>query len=300
MKISNLIILWILPLLMVIAGLCGNLIGFFVFSEKKASKFPPRNIFRALAIFDTIYLLSISFDYFILNMGHGFLKQTNHLCLFAKYITFALAPISAWLLVYITIDKLVAISFLIYAKSIKFKIIQNLVICLIIAYNLIYYLPIFVLIAIDLDSENKTKSNEIFLCSVENKRLINFLFQMDLYNLLVLPFISLITVSLILFGIIAKSRFQIRKLYLRQRLKKRFYKEINFAISSILMNFTFVFLNLPLCIGNILNIKETEFIYKINYLFFSASFCVKFYILLASNSIFRNEVKNIFNSNRKN
>jgi hypothetical protein len=66
-------------------------------------------------------------------------------------------------------------------------------------------------------------------------------------------------------------------------------RDIRFAISSLSMNLLFVVLNLPLSVLNLLTGQSLTSIYLTVYLFY-LSYGINFYVILITNSIFRNEV----------
>ena len=91
------------PLIILLFGLVGNTIGFAVFSRKSLSKFPTRNIYRSLAVFDTIFLVYRMIGEITTINNISIYLISNMWCKIFRYLRYAMGPISAWILVYISI-----------------------------------------------------------------------------------------------------------------------------------------------------------------------------------------------------
>ena len=283
-------------LLILIFGLLGNILGLVVFTRKNLSKFPTKNIYCSLAIFDTIYLVYRIIGEVTTDNGISIYLISNMWCKIFRYFRYSLGPISAWLLVYISIDKFISIQFPNF-KLIKIIKFQNSVIFLIVLFNLVYYSPFFVyssLILLNSNNTNILDSNgsleyNCYFADLNQKKV---LYMMDLVNSTLLPFGLMIIFSILLIYTIFKSRLRILRLDSAVD-RKRLRKDIKFAFTSILLNVAFVILNLPVCIANLLT-DVSEFSYKaLLYLFFF-SFCINFYVLFTFNSIFRKEFSMLF------
>jgi hypothetical protein len=107
-----------------------------------------------------------------------------------------------------------------------------------------------------------------------------------------LAFILMLLFSILLVHTILKSRLRILR-FTNQRDRNRLKKDIQFAISSIFMNFFYLLVYLPACIYRIL--KSDHFVFKTDLfnIFHSIAFmhfCDHFYILFCCNTMFRREV----------
>jgi len=159
MGILSLFLIWVLPISLLTFGLLGNTIGFCVFSRRSLLKFPGRDIYRALAVMDTLYLIHVVLQYLLYYNGLGVRLLSSISCKLIRYMNYSVAPISAWLIVYLSIHKYISIRFREPCKR-----WQSIIITFIITYNLIYYLPImwFVgLITQRADKLLKSKSSEM-------------------------------------------------------------------------------------------------------------------------------------------
>ena len=206
------------------------------------------------------------------------------------------------LLVFISISKFVLIG---CSKKTLNKVVysQNIVLACIVLLNIIFYSPILELVKLRPLSFNLTASqlDSSFLASdhedddviCEFDSSVRWIIDlMDLINYAILPFALMLIFSLLMIITIFKSRLKILRLtnsHDRNRLKK----DIKFAITSIILNFFFIILNLPLCIQNFVQF-ENFYIEEINLCFYLSNFCINFYVLIFSNSIIRSEAFNLF------
>ena len=69
--------------------------------------------------------------------------------------------------------------------------------------------------------------------------------------------------------------------------RKRLMKDLKFSLSSIVLNFSYILLTLPSCVGDLNEFSED--INNIFNYFYYLNYCANFYILMATNSIFRKE-----------
>jgi hypothetical protein len=255
------------PIFTLIFGLSGNLIGLMVFFRKNLLRFPTRNLYCSLALFDTIYLIYRMIGELTTENGISMYLISNNWCKIFRYFRYSLGPISAWLLVYISIDKFISIQFPNF-KLIKLVKFQNTVIFLIVVFNLMYYIPFFIyskLFMVYLNEtnilNNSNNTNNELNCYFTKLHHKKVLYMMDLINSTLIPFLLMFIFSILLIYIIFKSRLRILRLNSSSD-RRRLRKDIKFAFTSILLNVAFVSLNLPVCIANLL-IDISEFYYKL-------------------------------------
>jgi hypothetical protein len=292
----------LIPICILFLGLLGNLIGILVFFRKNLLKFPTRNLYISLAIFDTIYLVYRMLGELTIENGISMYLISNNWCKIFRYFRYSLGPISAWLLVYISIDKFISIQFPNF-KLIKLVKFQNTVIFLIVIFNLIYYIPFFIYSKLFIVYSNETNilNNTNYINNTNNELNCYFtelyhkkvLYMMDLINSTLIPFILMFIFSILLIYTIFKSRLRILRLNSAID-RKKLRKDIKFAFTSILLNVTFCIINLPVCVANLLN-DISEYYYKLLLYLFFISFCINYYILFTFNSVFRKELFLIFN-----
>lgn len=92
----------ILPPLIVLFGLVGNIITFIVFSRKKFEKVAMIFLFRVMTVTDSIALiqcLQAFFKYSSFQFDVSTLSEAS--CKFFIYFKYAVAPVKGWILVVI-------------------------------------------------------------------------------------------------------------------------------------------------------------------------------------------------------
>ncbi len=100
---------YILPGLILGLGLFGNSLGFKVMERPKMLEIGPRNAYKYLFIMDTIYLLQLIVTNLQLSYQIDITLISNISCKLWWYINYSLANQSSMLLVYISIDRYIAI-----------------------------------------------------------------------------------------------------------------------------------------------------------------------------------------------
>ncbi len=119
-------------------------------------------------------------------------------------------------------------------------------------------------------------------CRSDNKLIA----WIDLFNSTIIPFTFMLVCSIFLIRYVFSTRLKVKINSTTQEVK-RLKKDIQFALTIILLNFDFMLFNLPICIASLL--ISTEKYLSILDLLFYAQFSCNFIIYLASNKIFREE-----------
>ena len=292
--------IYLVPILLVLFGVPGNAIGFIVFSRKKLAKFPARNIYRFMAIVDTIYLLSQIAQDTMNYIGFDLRLVSDITCKLYKFYNFAFAPISFWLLVYISIERFISIRF----RSVKFfqnGKIQFIIIAAITVYNICLYSPMLDYMQIFETNINSTNSSQILKrCRLRVPSFSKVISIMDLINAVILPFIFMAITSILLTVTILASRLRILNFSSEQD-RKKLARDIKVGITCIILNIFFFFLNLPICIANYMLLSDLdEDTYSLVIAIFYVNYFINFYILAFFNSAFRNELFIFFGLKKNN
>lgn len=277
----------ILPLSTLILGIIGNVVGFLVFTRKRFYKLSVRNICRFLAVTDTICLIQIIEDYSTFAP-----RSFSHIsCKILRFFNFSLGPISAWLLVYITIERFISIAF--PKKSVLFqkRKYQVSFVVIITAFNTVFYLPVIVFVKLlentENISQNLTPSEPN--CDFETYGLKTVISLLDLANSTLLPFFLMFVNSVLIIYSIFKSRKRMVSKGPANKANKSLKKDIRFAITTIFLNVIFFILNLPICAIGFLSIEFSFLFIQTTVYIYYCNFAVNFYIFFFFNSIFRDE-----------
>ena len=102
---------FIFPIVVLVFGVFGNLLGFIVLARKHLKQIGPRHVYIYLFISDICYLVQIiiTFLYYTFNIHLSILSVMS--CKVFIYFNYAFDAISPWLLVYISVEKLISIGY---------------------------------------------------------------------------------------------------------------------------------------------------------------------------------------------
>ena len=279
MLILNFIIIWLIPLALQLAGLFGNLIGFFAFLRQKLSKHPTSFMYKSLAIIDSVYLCLQLIGIFDQNLN--LLVFLDKWCKIFIYVNNSIRTISSYILVYISLERLIWMSYPQF-KLLKVFHFQQIILFAFFALSFSIFLPIFFLY----DSNKNDLLAEYSCQLLESQE--NVMFQINLIYLHVVPFALMLFISITLLCFIIKSKLKMISMNTRKD-RKKFKKELRFSVTSVLFNFNFIIFNsIPFsCLTQFLFFKNY---FRIYFYFFLSGFCSKFYILAYFNPIFRREL----------
>jgi len=200
-------------------------------------------------------------------------------CKIWNFFSYGLDALSPWCLVYISVEKFIAIAY--PAKRFIFKRKRNQIIFLVvlILFNIVYRLNV----PFSYDLEN---IDNITFCNFINNEWQTIISAMDIVNCLLVPFLLMLLFSILLIVTIFNSRSRVN-LNVSDRGKKRLKHDTKFAISLITMNLFFLLLILPLMINAFLLPYYSSDLHFILYYIYFISFAVNFYVLFITNSLFR-------------
>lgn len=285
---------YVFPLFVLILGLVGNTFSFIIFGRKEVKNITSANIYKGLALLDTLYLTSRIVQKLLFNLGYDLKNSSLIGCKLVIYFNPALGPMSAWLLVYISIERFFAIRCpkINFIRSLSFEIF---IMVTVIVYNMLFYLPFPLLHDFKLNlTQNSTR---ISGCLFKSKSIARVLLTLDMFNLSLIPFALMIFFSLMLIGTVFQSRLKTSKSNVSKRDKSKLRKDIHFAFASIVLNVSFILFNLPFCLSNILRSvypdQPAYLLELVEYLYLS-SYGNNFYVLIVSNSIIQKEFLSLF------
>ena len=212
-------------------------------------------------------------------------------CKIWNFFSYGLDALSPWCLVYISVEKFIAIAY--PAKRFIFKRKRNQIIFLVvlILFNIVYRLNV----PFSYDLEN---IDNITFCNFINNEWQTIISAMDIVNCLLAPFLLMLCFSILLIITIFKSRSRVN-LNVSDKGKKRLKHDIKFAISLLLMNLLFLLLNLPIEIDQFLPYYNSIDLYNIFSYIYYISYAVYFYICFLTNSLVRKEFFSLFSKSTK-
>jgi len=256
---------YFLPLFIFLLGWLGNIFGLKVLSNKALKKIGPKLVYQYLFISDSIFSL-----YFITTI----LQLVYHLdvsilsiiiCKLLNYISSGFSALSPFLVVYISIDRYVSIEY----SARRFFLRKSK------TQHIFFWL---------------TFSLSCYLDSNVSTILVSY---MDLAIRVILPF----TMMSVLTGLLIKSVFESRNRIVENFLaeqNKTFYKEIRLSFTSILVNLLYIITQLPASIAYYYPQYFSKNAFNATIYIFYLNYASNFYILLSTNSLFREKFFKLF------
>jgi hypothetical protein len=295
-KILATYIIGLVSIPMIALGVVGHFLSFLVFSRRKFQHNSISIYCRALAISDSfiLYVLvySIFFNIYYIDIS----EQSDLLCKINYYINVGLSPISIWILVAFSIDKMLHV--LDRAKNIPIIKKRSFQLAVVIAIGLFHallysFIPILIKVETESNTTNGSSTSD-FLCSlrhIDNYRYILLLYIIE--GCLTPSFIMMIT-TFITVKRLYESRNNLEKLThpTSSQMKERKARDLKFALNSIVLSLLAVVLQTPVVFSLMFSLTNAidNFLFVSTFLFFFyLNFSVTFMVHFTFNSIFRGE-----------
>ena len=290
------VFIFIYPIVLVI-GAIGNLFSFIIFSREKFRKTSFSLYFRVLAFSDTFTLLFTINDFSLGLYNQDLSNSSYFMCKCLLYIAYSLPPVSIWLLVVVSLDRMLSIikpSKFLFLKKTK---TQATICFLIISYSLTYYIPVILYRDYEIQRNLSENSSEfVYQCiDREEARIVDW---MDVFNSTIFPFLLMSTSTYVTVSRLFKSR---SKTMIKSKNSsssfKHNHRDVRFAVTSAFLNGFFILCTLPFCGAYYLTAKFAELdeidlnlFYFSTLLFYYINFGVVFYVNFFTNPLFRNEL----------
>jgi hypothetical protein len=246
---------------------------------------------RLLAWFDLSVVFTMSRDIYYLVHNVDPILISLVYCRIFLYFSNSLGAITGWLIVVFSLDQLSRVTQVEHLRFVEKKPFRYLIVSTVIMAHFAIYLiyPIFIQTTyVSLDNNtNVTFPN----CDATS---ISFHKSLSIFTILdqsLIPFGLMVAFSLVTIWKLFESR---RMLEVRtsEILPDRRIKDRNFAISSIMICFVFIVLQIGVPLVRILTFSDF-FLYKaclnISYTIYNINFSTRFIIYMTSNSVFRKE-----------
>jgi hypothetical protein len=276
--------------MILIFGLVGNVFGLIVLLRKKLVKIGPRGMYRFLFVIDVINLLSIIINYLHSAFHINVQIISKYVCKLYVYLILWFGPIPAYILLYISVEKIIATKYparkYILRKT-KTQIIYFLIILSFnLAYNLITLFNSDIIRMIPIDN-----STTVLLCFTNDYVLFEIGNWMDIVNRIIIPTVLMILSSIIFLNSIWNLNQRIAQNF---GTNQNYKKQISRIISLIILNISYIIFSLPISISAFFySPNDIEFLVCFYLRFISYS--INFYIIIFTNSLFRQEFLSIFN-----
>ena len=273
-------------------SLFGNTMGVSIMSRRRLNRIGPRNIYRFLFSVEC-FNVAIVLVYLQSAFKIDLTTMSSIMCKIYWYLCFSYGPIPPMLLVYISVERIVSISYMSKRHILRRPRYQLIYFVTLVLFNLLF--SVYVLFNYNIiyqHSNNGTSSmNESKVCYLIDSNNMRIFKYMDLVNRVIIPFLLMLVCTLILVYKIFDSRRKFRKNQRTNGSKKNFNKDILLSVTCVLLNVFYLLLSLPyslyvLFTKNIFADLTTLFLME--YLVFFG-FSLDFYLIFASNSLVRSE-----------
>jgi hypothetical protein len=236
----------------VVIGTLANILAFIIFSRKKFQKTIFSTYFRILLIIDTIGLVYLAMGKFLyFKFGINVRNFNEHFCRLTLLLAYSIPPISAYILVAISIDRFISIAkptLFLFRRKASFQI----GVCIfIIAANLLYSGQLFFsYLAIDYLEDPSVGP----VCLIPYEKTLQ---TMDLFNSTIIPFLLMIVSTILTIKSVFDSRKKMSQSTKQNKSNNQVRrKDIKFSITSITLNITFLLLNLPFAISSLIDNRD--------------------------------------------
>lgn len=300
-----------LCLITFVLGSVGNIFLFIIYSRESLKKLSISIYFRVVAI-NNIFIGFNSLDLFLnKKFNLEIFDQSQFLCKLSYILNYPLGPISTWIEVIVSFDRLFKI---IWPTKFPFLFKSNFQIALmtfIILANISYYIVFIfhsnLLITDNLVNllNNSDVNNETTLksCSLVQSEL-DLLNWMDLGNILV-AFVSMSFASIVTIVFIFRSRSRLHG----RPTSLHHNRDLRFAITTISLNLFFLSTNAPYSLyytifyrlsfisndKNYYYLENKDFANLLTTLIWCFYYCFSFYLQLIVNTIVRGEFFKLLN-----
>lgn len=297
--IKSVIFYIVLPILVLIFGTLFNLIGIAMFQHKRMKKLHMglKNIYIFLFAIDSIALSQILVIIIFTTIQVDITTISDLSCKIYKFINHILNNISAYILLYISIDRYISIKypekrFILKKRTNQYKFIFWLII-----FQVVYNVPVVYFYErlsyiqflnerniSGLDTQ-KTNLSSLIFCECLKPRVQLMSHLATFSNRIIIPSALMVFVSSMSLHTLFKSRKR-TQIYKRNKLNN--LKDYKFTITSIFLNVSFILFVLPISVFlfNVNYIEYFDWVLLFAYSFYF-SYGINFLIILATNSIFR-------------
>ena len=274
-------------------GFFGNVISFAIFSRKRFQKNSISTYCQALALIDCFTIAEILDTFYLLLYKLEFNNTSDEACKALSYIPPIYNSIPVWILVAFSLDKLLNMRRktinLLQKKWFQWSLIAGIVL-----FHLILYigLPIFVV--------RREISPGFYLCDQTTFEFFDTLMIVLVIETCFIPFIIMIVSSIMTIRLLYKSRRLVERA--GKLTASRRSRDTRYAISSVVFNFVFIPLKLPIVIYYILSSFDVEisiYYFQISILLYFFTSSSNFFVHMATNSLFRKELWEIISRSKR-
>lgn len=277
--------------MLILAGVFGNLFSFYIFSRSTFRKNSISTYGRALAVADMFILFDLAYEIHWLLYQTDLPSRSQLTCKLFQYFSISFTSIPGWILAAFSLDKLLMMRRRSSVNIITNKTFQILIVLFIYAFNLVANLELAILLDV-----KESSDAWIHPCFIPNIPYYNYFAVLIASNLSIIPVVIMSVSSVLIMKKLRSSRRRLENANSTTtvvRDSQRKSREVKFAISSLVFNFLYVTLRIPMLLSFLLagyRIDVGIFVNEMAFLLFYGNSSITFLVHLVSNSIFRNEL----------
>ena len=137
-------IYFILPIIILMLGLVGNVFGIFLLStSKQLTQIGPVNMYRYLLLVDCIFLIIFTANnYFLIGFSNGFSLLNAFTCKMYQFTVHITTTLSKFCLIYILIERFLAIQFPVESNCLRKQSYQLVYFIVVTVIDCLYFMPV--------------------------------------------------------------------------------------------------------------------------------------------------------------
>jgi hypothetical protein len=294
-------VIGLVKLPVILIGLLGNLVSFVVFSRRVFANYSISVYYRALAISDCFIIYRLVYEMFNY-LGNIRLNVQSHAwCKLHYYIATGLSPISEWILVAFSVDKMIhVLGKKKWAPFIERKPFQLSVVLFITLFHCLVYLFVPIMLQLKEKRESSTigggggnNNSEMlsYVCVFENIDNHQYLNGFILTEANLIPFVLMMITTSVTIKQLFKSRTKLER---RQNkpMRERKLKDVKFAVNSVVLNSVSAIFQVPVSLSYLIKLEDPmsyQLFCTVSLFLFYLSYSMTFFVHILFNSIFRNE-----------
>jgi len=235
-------------------------------------------------MFDTLFLIQLNVSYLEYTWLYDLTVVSTLSCKIFMYINYTTDAFSPIFLVYISIDRLIALRNSANDSVLRTKRNQFIFSSFVVIYNCLLYSPIYLnaeIVNIGNQSINETIDN----CQFSDSTSMTILVYLDTVNRVLIPFIFMTASNILLIIFIFSIGKRVRSNSTAAIQAKKLKKNIRVSISLIFLNLFYLILSLPISVSSFFSYSDFYFVLTF-YLLYMA-YATNFYIIVSFNSLFR-------------
>ena len=278
------------PPLLILVSLVTNILVIQIYKSRKFKKVNARNLWRLLSLIDIVCSLQILKHFVRSAFNYDIMLISAFSCKLFVFLSHT-GAVSAWLHVYISMERFCSIVVPYLSKLLQTKSAQTRICLSIFLFNILFYSQHF--IYTEIITMNKSDGNLTYsICYAKPmyKEAVYIFNWLDLLISTVIPFFIMFFCSIVLICSIWRTR---KRVYLNQspQANRRLKRDMKFSITTVLLDLMFIALNLPISVYILID-GDLGLVFSVTDDLYYFSYTVNFFIFFAVNSIFRHELLN--------